>query len=60
MATKRFHITWFIDTKKTILAGTTVEAKDITEAVNVLCDMRIQLFNGSIVNSELIKYVMEL
>jgi hypothetical protein len=60
MQTKKFHLTWFVDKKKTMLAGTTVEAEDISDAIKVLCKKKIQLQDGRIVDIEIIKYVMEL
>jgi len=60
MQPKRFHVTWFIDQKKTMLAGVTVEAKDIVDAVKVICKKKIQIYDDQVVTIEQIKYVMEL
>ena len=58
---KRFHVTWFIDQKKTMLAGTTVDAKDITDAVKVVCKKKeIHVMNDLPLDISMIKYVMEL
>jgi hypothetical protein len=58
---KRFHVAWFIDQKKTMLAGTTVDAKDITDAVKVVCNKKgIHVMNDLALDISMIKYVMEL
>jgi hypothetical protein len=59
MKPKRFHVTWFIDQKKTMLAGVTVEAKDIIDAVKVICKKKIAIHEDQVVNIDCIKYVME-
>jgi len=51
MEPKRFHITWFIDEKKTKLSGLTVEAKSITDAIKKICKQNVLESN--------IKYVIE-
>jgi len=48
----RYHVTWFIDDKKTKLSGLTVEAKSITEAIKKVVKRKILESN--------IKYVIEL
>ncbi len=48
----RYHVTWFIDDKKTKLSGLTVEAKSITEAIKKVVKQKILESN--------IKYVIEL
>ena len=58
---KRFHVTWFIDDKKTMLAGTTVDAKDINDAVKVVCNKKhIHVMDNLPLDISMIKYVMEL
>lgn len=59
MKPKKFHVTWFIDQKKTMLAGVTVEAKDILDAVKVICKKKIPIYDNQTVSIEQIKYVME-
>lgn len=56
----RYHITWFIDQKKTKLGGTTIEAKNIIEAIQIVCSQNIVTPIGVTINSENIKYVLEL
>lgn len=48
----KYHVTWFIDDKKTKLSGLTVEAKSITEAIKKVVKQKILESN--------IKYVIEL
>jgi Pyruvate/2-oxoacid:ferredoxin oxidoreductase gamma subunit len=48
----KYHVTWFIDDKKTKLSGLTVEAKSITEAIKKVVKKKILESN--------IKYVIEL
>lgn len=48
----RYHVTWFIDDKKTKLSGLTVEANSITEAIKKVVKKKILESN--------IKYVIEL
>ncbi len=48
----RYHVTWFIDDKKTKLSGLTVEAKSITDAIKKVVKQKILESN--------IKYVIEL
>ena len=47
----KYHVTWFIDEKKTKLSGLTVEAKTITEAIKKIVKKKILESN--------IKYVIE-
>ena len=48
----KYHVTWFIDDKKTKLSGLTVEAKSISEAIKKVVKKKILESN--------IKYVIEL
>jgi hypothetical protein len=48
----KYHVTWFIDDKKTKLSGLTVEAKSISEAIKKVVKQKILESN--------IKYVIEL
>jgi hypothetical protein len=48
----KYHVTWFIDEKKTKLSGLTVEAKSISEAIKKVVKKKILESN--------IKYVIEL
>ena len=57
---KRFHVTWFIDNQKRILKGTTVDAKDISDALKKVLKMEITLMSGDNLDVSMIKYVMEL
>ena len=57
---KRFHVTWFIDNQKRILKGTTVDAKDISEALKKVLKMEITLMSGDRLDVSMIKYIMEL
>jgi len=52
MEIRKYHITWFIDEKKTKLSGLTVEAKSISEAIKKIVKQKISESN--------IKYVIEL
>lgn len=49
----KFHITWFIDEKRTTLTGLTVEADNIAQAISEACDKH----NVVLAN---IKYVIEI
>ena len=59
--TKRFHVTWFTDQKKTMLAGTTIDAIDVADAVKkVIKSKTIVVMNEIPLDISMIKYVMEL
>lgn len=49
---KKFHITWFLDDKKTILTGLTVEAEDVLSAISIAKERDVIV--------EKIKYIIEL
>jgi REP element-mobilizing transposase RayT len=57
---KRFHITWFTDEKKTILAGTTIEADNIIDAVEKICSDSKYTHTELPLDISKIKYAMEL
>lgn len=60
-STKRFHVAWFIDQKKTMLAGTTVDAISVCNAVDqVINSKTIIVMNDLPLDISMIKYVMEL
>jgi hypothetical protein len=59
MENKRYHVTWFIDPNRTILAGITVEATNVSEAMAIVCDRKIPIDEEKIVVMDDIKYIIQ-
>jgi hypothetical protein len=57
---KKFHVTWFIDEKKDKLSGITIESKNISESIKIVCKSKIPIKNGKYVTVDLIKYIIEI
>ena len=62
MEDRRYHVTWFDDTKRSQLCGTTVHAKNITDAVKIVLKKKYLTKDEKpvVVNISMIKYVIEL
>lgn len=57
---KKFHVTWFVDAKKAILAGKTIQAENIAIALLDICSQNIPKDNNTVVTLEDIKYIIEI
>lgn len=62
MEARRYHVTWFDDTKRTQLCGTTVHAKNITDAIKIVLKRKYLTKDEEpvVVDISMIKYAIEL